>query len=87
MSEFYTDYKEARRNAENTADRLGLDVALRGGKEYTTKGFHVHLASRNDSGYDRAEIVKPCAIRKEYRENPPEGGYNCGTVLRKAEDH
>lgn len=69
MSEFFRDWSDAHRHAEEKANRLGLDVAIRATKEYGKKGFAVHLASRNDSDYALAEIVKPAA-GKEWKRNP-----------------
>lgn len=68
MSEFYRDWKEAHAVAQEKANRLGLDVALRKTKEYGRSGYRVSLASRNDSDYALAEIVRPDASYK--RENP-----------------
>mgnify|MGYP001618542444 CR=1 FL=1 len=69
MSDFFRDWKEAHAHAQAKADRLGLDVAIRATREYGRKGFAVHLASRNDSDYAIAEIVKPAA-GKEWKRNP-----------------
>lgn len=59
MDNFYTDWKAAHAVAAEKATRLGLDVALRAVKWYGKKGYTVTLASRNDSDYARAEIVRP----------------------------
>ena len=67
--EFFRDYAEARAAAQAKADRLGLDAASRATREYGRKGFAVHLASRNDSDYALAEIVRPAAGR-EWKRNP-----------------
>lgn len=55
----FSDYDEARRNAGGVAKRSNMDVAIRATKEYGKLGFNVGYASKNDSDYARAEIVKP----------------------------
>jgi hypothetical protein len=55
----FTDYNEARTNAGIMSKVHNLDVAIRGVKEYGKKGFNISFASRNDSDYALAEIVKP----------------------------
>lgn len=58
----FKDYNAARLEAQNRADRTGLDVAIRKGSKYDP-GFNVSYASRNDSDYARAEIVRPGELR------------------------
>jgi hypothetical protein len=55
----YLDWKEARQAAQSQANKYGLDVAIRGVREYGKLGYNVSFASRNDSDYARAEIVTP----------------------------
>lgn len=52
-------YREAAAYARALADSSRLDVAVRRTKVYGTETFVVTFASRNDSDYDRAEIVRP----------------------------
>ncbi len=59
MSEFFADYHVAVRAARTKATELHMDVAVRVGKEYGKNGYHVSLASRNDSDYANAEIIHP----------------------------
>ena len=58
MNRFDT-WKEAHEFAQNRANFTGLDVAIRRVKEFGKVGYNVSFASRNDSDYARAEIVKP----------------------------
>lgn len=55
----FTDWKDAHKEAEQLANHCKCDVAIRKVKEYGKVGFNVTLASRNDSDYALAEIVKP----------------------------
>jgi hypothetical protein len=57
--DFYREWADCHRDALAYARSMNLDVALRAVKEYGRKGFVFHLASRNDSDYARAEIVRP----------------------------
>lgn len=59
----FTDYHAARAAAQVKADATGLDVAIRACREYGRKVFNVSFACRNDSGYNRAEIVRPARGR------------------------
>ena len=59
MSTRFTDYLEAAAEARTRANASGLDIAIRATTEYGKRGFNVSYASRNDSDYARAEIVKP----------------------------
>jgi len=59
MSEFYKDWHEARKAAQELATRLRLDVAIKIAKEYGKKGYIVRLADRNSNDYSMAEIVQP----------------------------
>jgi hypothetical protein len=59
MDNFYTTWQAAHAAAADKATRLNLDVALRAVKWYGKRGFTVTLASRNDSDYARAEIIRP----------------------------
>ncbi len=62
----FTDYKEAAEYARKRAKELGIDQAIRAVKEYGKLGYNVACASRNDSDYARAEIVRaPSDIRTE----------------------
>jgi hypothetical protein len=65
MSTFHRAYNGALQHAEHMADTLRLDVAIRAVSEFGVRGFTVHLASRNDSDYARAEIVRPRPRRRE----------------------
>lgn len=58
MSRF-TDWKEAHTEAVKLANLCQHDVAIRSVKEYGKRGFNVSLASRNDSDYAMAEMVRP----------------------------
>ena len=55
----FTDYHEAARYARDKATASNLDVAIRRVKEFGKDGYNVSFASRNDSDYALAEIVKP----------------------------
>ena len=55
----FIDYHEAHAHAAKRATDTGLPVAIRACKEYGKPGFNVSFASRNDSDYARAEIVRP----------------------------
>ena len=55
----FTDWKEAHIAAVEYARECNHDVALRKTKEYGRTGYNVNLASRNDSDYTLAEIVRP----------------------------
>lgn len=52
-------YRNAVQEARVMATKTGLDMAVRRVKEYGRDGYNVSFASRNDSDYARAEIVKP----------------------------
>jgi ATPase family associated with various cellular activities (AAA) len=58
-SQRFTDWKAAHTYAQNLANTTGQDVAIRAANEFGKKGFNVSIASKNDSDYARAEIVKP----------------------------
>lgn len=60
MSTHFADWKTAHTFAQETANHTGDDVAIRKASD----GFNVNLASRNDSDYDTAEIVKPVPVKK-----------------------
>ena len=55
----FTDWKEAHTFAVRYARQLHMDVALRKVRHYGKPLFAVTLASRNDSDYVMAEIVRP----------------------------
>ena len=55
----HSTWEEAHATAQKLADQTGQDVAIRRVREYGKDGFNVSYASRNDSDYARAEIVKP----------------------------
>ena len=55
----FTDYRDAYDEAQRRAVRLQIDQAIRVVKWYGKLRFCVACASRNDSDYARAEIVKP----------------------------
>lgn len=55
----FSDWKDAHDEATKLANHVKLDVAIRKVKEYGKVGYNVTLASRNDSDYALAEIVKP----------------------------
>jgi hypothetical protein len=55
----FIDWKEAHSAAVAYANETKHDVALRIAKEYGKTGYNISLASRNDSDYYLAEIVKP----------------------------
>lgn len=55
----FTDYQDAANYARQRATASGLDVAIRRTREYGRDGYNVSYASRNDSDYARAEIVRP----------------------------
>lgn len=59
MSNFHREYADAVKEAREKADRVGIDVAIRKVKEYGRPGYAVSFASRSDSDYALAEIVKP----------------------------
>jgi hypothetical protein len=44
MSTFHTDYKAAHTEACTQARKLGRDMQLQVGKEYTRKGYYVRVA-------------------------------------------
>jgi hypothetical protein len=54
-----SEYAEAAAEARRYARQLNHDVALRKCQEYTSWGYSLSLASRNDSDYARAEIIRP----------------------------
>jgi len=55
----FTEWKDAHTAAQSLANQCQLDVAIRKVKEFGKLGYNVSFASRNDSDYARAEIVKP----------------------------
>lgn len=57
----YGQWKDAHEAAQRWADESGLDVAIRRVREFGRDGFNVSFASRNDSDYAKAEIVRPAA--------------------------
>ena len=57
MSEAFRDWKDAHDHATKQARRSGLDCAIRKAYAYGTTVYCVSYASRNDSDYDRAEII------------------------------
>lgn len=59
MADHFADWKEAHAVAQQRANETGLDVAIRKASPYDREGFVVSFASRNDSDYATAEIVKP----------------------------
>jgi len=59
MARRYEDWKEAHAEAQTLANQCNLDVAIRKVREFGKVGFNVTFASRNDSDYALAEIVKP----------------------------
>jgi hypothetical protein len=63
----YTDYQTAYDAAVELARLTNQNVAIRSVKEYGKAVYAIKFASRNDSDYDRAEIVKPTDPRVERR--------------------
>jgi hypothetical protein len=63
----FEDYHKARTEAQSLADRCKLPVAIRKAREFGRDGFNVSFASRNDSDFDRAEIVNPGEPRTEVK--------------------
>ena len=61
MAQRFTDYQIARTEAQRMANGARIDVAIRFVREYGKDGYNVGYASRNDSDYARAEIVRPTA--------------------------
>ena len=59
MSRFFTEYRDAARWARAEATILRNDVAIRRVTEYGKRGYAVSYASRNDSDYTTAEIIRP----------------------------
>jgi hypothetical protein len=59
MSARFETWQEAHAEAAALATRTKLDVAIRAVREYGKLGFNVGFASKNDSDYARAEIVRP----------------------------
>lgn len=55
----FVNWKDAHTYAATLATQCKLDVAIRKVKEFGVVGFNVGFASRNDSDYAMAEIVKP----------------------------
>ena len=55
----FTDWKDAHTAAVIYAREINMDVAIRKVKEFGQTGYNVSIASRNDSDYALAEIVKP----------------------------
>jgi len=61
----YTSWHEAHAAAVVRARESGMDVAIRSswlgpyGRSMGPRTYSVSLASRHDSDYDRAEIVRP----------------------------
>lgn len=55
----FATWEKAHTEAQQRANTTGLDVAIRKVREFGCVGFNVAFASRNDSDYARAEIVKP----------------------------
>jgi hypothetical protein len=56
---YHATWEKAHAAAARVARDLNLDVALRRVKVYGREQFSVHLASRMDSDYAWAEIVRP----------------------------
>lgn len=65
----FCDWRLALTEAETWADRLGLDMTIRKVREYGRVKYAVGLASRNDSDYARAEIVRPAQYGLGNRQN------------------
>ena len=63
MSQRFTSYDEAYEAARQKANDANLDVAIRRVKEFGKWGYNVTYASKNDSDYALAEIVKPGSIK------------------------
>lgn len=72
MTSRFLNWHEARNHAQARANRDRLDVAIRGVREYGHDGYNVSLASRNDSDYARAEIVRPEALTPPFLLAPTE---------------
>lgn len=65
MSAIFEKWTDARICAERKAERTRLDVAVRKVREYGKVLYAVSLASRNDSDYTLAEIVRPLLAKVE----------------------
>lgn len=63
----FKKWSKAHEYARTQADSTGLDVAIRAVKEFGGLGYNVSFASRNDSDYARAEIVRPAAKARTAR--------------------
>lgn len=61
MATRFADWKEAHTEAQKRANEVGADVAIRKISEFGKMGFNISFASRNDSDYALAEIVRPDA--------------------------
>lgn len=57
--ERFADWKQAHTYAVDMANTHKIDVAIRATREYGKLGYNVSFASRNDSDYAVAEIVRP----------------------------
>lgn len=61
----FKEWRDARNYAQDRADKTGLNVAIRAQKEYGKNGYNVSFASKNDSDYECAEIVRPNEPKSE----------------------
>jgi hypothetical protein len=58
MNEF-NNYDDALEFAQKSANTLQLDIAIRKVKSFGKVVYRTNFASKNDSDYATAEIVKP----------------------------
>jgi len=58
MSQFFTDYHQARAAAHDLAEQCGGPVAIRKAREFNRRGFLVNLCCRHDADYFTSEIVE-----------------------------
>jgi len=73
MSRNFKTWHEAHRYAATMARNIGIDYAIRKAAGLIDSGFYVAPASRNDSDYDRAEIVQPGDPIESYSFLAPDG--------------
>ena len=78
----FLDYADASREAHKLANESGLDVAIRKAKEFGKTGYNVGYASKNDSDYATAEIVRPAAANHR---NPGGAAKAYQAAYKKAE--